>query len=248
MSRPARLTILLIALAFGCSAQSVDPRHTTAQAQAAPAAVASTNVCAGVAGCRQVTKIDVDGDGRADQVGVVSHKLDGGGSITVRVRTATNATLQTTGRHVRWFAKPWLGAAPLDGVKGAELFVGSTMGANYEQFRVITYRAGKLVTLKAPAAAPGSGGKTKLSSRWEIDGAYSFNIGVSRAVSSQGVKVTMTSLERNLSGRGHTGHRSVYRWASGGWQQVSTHKVKIASDKAAFAVGGWHVSGLRRFA
>jgi hypothetical protein len=239
MSRLARLTISVLAVGLTWISQALPSGETAARAAAV------VDVCTGAPGCQQVALVDVDGDGQADQIGVATKSLANGGSITVRVRTATGHTMQTTGRKVFWFSKPYLGAAALDGVKGAEIVVGDTMGANYEQFRVITYRNGALVTLKAPPRVWTKAGMRNATSRWGIDGSYSFNIGVFRSVSAhQGVTLTMKSLARNLSGRGHSGHVTTYRWHAGGWVEVSAKHVRNAADRTAFASGGWHVPGL----
>lgn len=241
MSIPLRLLISMLILALaGCTTSTTSPEVSV---QAAPPA---TNVCTGIAGCQRVANVDVDGDGRADQVAVASNKIASGGSITVRVRTAKHHTLQTTGRHVYWFDKPYFGAAALDGQPGAELVVGDTMGAHTQQFRVITYRKGRLVTLKAPPLAWTKKGMSQATSRWWIDGSYSFNIGVYRSVSAKHVvTLTLKSLER--AEHGHVGHTTRYRWRSGGWVKVSAATVRVRSDQKAFATGGWHVQGLRRF-
>jgi hypothetical protein len=257
MSRPARLTILLIALTLAFSAQSCTSSRSVISAESAPTtrsvtatpAAAPGTVCTGVTGCTIVARVDVDGDGQVDQIGVVGSKLADGGTLAVRVLTATHHLLQTTGRHVFWFGKPFFGAVPFDGHPGAEIFVGSTMGANNEQFRVITYRDGQLVTEKAPPMVWTRAGMDEATARWNIDGSYSFNIGVTRRVSSSGgVELTMSSAERNSSGSGHTGHVNVYRWQSGQWVNVSADEVHYRTDKAVSQLGGWHVTGLRHFA
>jgi hypothetical protein len=262
MSRPGRLATLLIAAAIACTvlAISTSNRHpmaapvpslpVTAVPAAAPAAtVKARGVCTGVKGCHVVARVDVDGDGRTDQVGVVGSKLATGGSITVRVRTATGHTLATTGRDVHWFAKPFFGAVPLDGRAGAEIVVGSTMGANYEEFRVVTYRGGKLVTLDAPPMVWTKAGMAASTPRWGIDGSYSFNSGVSRQVSDRGVvSLTLKTADRNDSGHGFTGHTSTYRWKADHWAEVSSTKVRYATDRSVQGIGGWHVTGLRGYA
>ncbi|HEX8511260.1 MAG TPA: hypothetical protein VF635_17415 [Propionibacteriaceae bacterium] len=237
----ARLVVpaLLVALAGCAQPSSSAPQQT--------AAAAATNVCTGATGCARVADVDIDGDRRADQVGVASSHLKDGGHITVRVRTASGLTMQTTGRNVHWFAKPYVAAAPLDGRAGAEIFVGDTMGAHYEQFRVVTYRGGRLVTLKAPPQVWTERGMRDATSRWGVDGSYSFNTGVYRRVSAEGVvTVALRTLQRNDSGRRHSGHETTYRWQDGAWAKVSSRKLNVA-DKAAFAVGGWHVPGVPRF-
>ena len=101
-----------------------------------------------------------------DSVGVTSRGVTGeNGKITVRVRRADGRIMQTTGDKVHWAPKPFIGAAPVDGVRGAEILVGDSVGAHYEQFRMITYRRGKLVTAPPPPKA----GISNRPSRWGID-------------------------------------------------------------------------------
>jgi hypothetical protein len=213
-----------------------------AQLSARPGAVDAT-VCTGVPHCTRVATVDVDGDHHADQVGIVPGGSRRHKTVTIRVRTATHRVLRTTSSVTGWGSSPWFGAAPVDGRAGAELVVGSTAGAHYEQFRVVTYRKGRLTTLGSPPALPGP------TSRWGVDGSFSSNIGVFRAVSTKGVvTATIRTAERNASGTGHTGRTTVYRWRSGAWREVSTRVVRYSTDRAAYAVGGWHVKGLKRFA
>jgi hypothetical protein len=238
---PVRLAVLVLALALTSCSQPAPSADTPTPT---PTVV---SVCSGVTGCRPVATVDVDGDGAPDQVGVVAQDTTSAGSITVRVRTAAGESLQTTGRDVYWFSDPFLGAVPLDGRAGAEIVVGSTMGANFQQFRVVTYRSGRLVTLPAPPAVWSSEGMKRSTSRWGVDGSYRFNVGIFRAQSTDGVTVTMKTLERNASGHGHSGHVTRYRWRSDGWVKVSATTVRSVTDQTAFASGGWHVTGLRRF-
>ena len=186
--------------------------------------------------------MDIDGDRNADQIGIVAKHATSGGTITVRVRTARR-TMQTTSSGVWWALNPWFGAAPIDGRAGAEIVVGDASGAHYEQFRVITYRQGRLVTLAAPPSLPNG------PWRWGIDGSYSSNIGISRSVSSKGVVTltTKTAARNQPSGRGHTGETAVYRWKSTKWVKVSRKTVHYASDGPAQAICGWHVKGLRLY-
>lgn len=257
---PACASALIVALT-GCAPEfsqggtvhlATTGTRAAAATAAAPAAAGATSVCASVPSCRRVATVDVDGDGRPDQVGISAHHISAHtsashGSITVRVRTATGHTLTTTSSHVIWFSKPFLGAAALDGRRGAEIVVGDTMGANYEQFRVITYRHHKLVTLDEPPLAWTGKGMADAATRWGVDGSYSFNIGIFRSVDARHVvTLTLKTFERNATGRGHTGHVTVYRWHRGAWVERSSRRLQLA-DKRAFAVGGWHVSGLRRF-
>lgn len=241
MPRLPRLLPFLAAVSLTACAPHISSVDTPVQA--AP----SATVCTGSAGCSRIADVDVDGDGRADQVGIASRNRQDGGTITVRVRTANGLNIQTTGRHVRWFGQPYFGSAQLDGEQGAEIFVGDTMGAHYEQFRVVTFRNGRLVTLQAPPMVWTKQGMRAATSRWGVDGSWAFNTGIARRVSDHHVvTVTMTSLERNESGRGHTGHVTTYRWHAGHWVHVSSRPLQT-STKMAYASGGWHVQGLRRF-
>src|SRR6478752_2662823 len=110
-----RRTLLTAAAALGAVAVTVG--------LATPASAASTTVCTGVAGCRVVASGDIDGDGRADQVGIIAENVtsEDGGTITVRVRTATNKTMQTTGGDVYWPNRAFQGIAAIDGVRGKEI-------------------------------------------------------------------------------------------------------------------------------
>ena len=123
----------------------------TAEART-PLRAAATTVCTGITGCKIVASSDIDGDKKADQIGII-YKLDttnndGRWLIAVRVKTATR-TMQTTGRDVAWFWKPLYAVAPIDGRTGNEIVIGDITGANTYWFRTVTYRDGKLVTLKA---------------------------------------------------------------------------------------------------
>jgi hypothetical protein len=210
-----------------------------------PAAQAATGgtVCTGVRGCKVMGKVDVDGDHRTDQVGIVRVGTTEKGKVTVRVRTARGRTLQTSNALNFWTpGSAWFGAAAVDGRPGAEIVVGSSAGLHTEYFRVVTYRAGRLVTLKAPPRLPGS------SSRWVMDCSYSENIGVSRRVAKGTTYITVRTALRNASGEGHHGRTTVYKWRSDRWVQISTKTVRYRSDQSAFSGCGWRVKGLHRYA
>src|SRR4051812_27058258 len=102
-----RRSLLTVAAALGSVAVTLG--------LATPASAASTTVCTGVEGCRVVASGDIDGDGRADQVGIVAKNITSSadGTITVRVRTASNKVLQTTGSDVSWPVGPFHGLAAI---------------------------------------------------------------------------------------------------------------------------------------
>lgn len=208
-------------------------------APAASSAVVST-VCGGVSGCKVVKSIDVDGDGKADQVGIIAKGLTGEkGTITVRVKRATGPIVQTTGGGVHWAENPFIGAAAVDGVKGAEILVGDQEGAHFQQFRMITYRAGHLVTENRPPKAPIS----NLASRWGIDSSFSTDIGLYRSVTGGVVTLTVKTAVLNDSGSGYTGKTIVYTW-KGGWVVKSNRTVHYANAAAKAYLGGLWIEGL----
>jgi len=201
----------------------------------------SRTVCTGVSGCRIVKTIDIDGDARADQVGIVAKALSGEkGTITVRVKTATGRLLETVAGSVHWAEAPFIGAAPVDGVKGAEILVGDQEGAHYQQFRMVTYRAGKLVTEGPP---PGAGISNR-AFRWGIDSSYSSDIGLYRTVSGASVRLTVKTAVRNATGNGYTGKILLYTWKSNTWIATSRKTVHYASNTATAYLGGLWIEGL----
>lgn len=202
---------------------------------AAPNAAAATTVCSGVTGCKVVSRADVDGDGRRDQVGIVNKSSSSGKrSSTVRVRTAKGRTMKTTTKGW-WYSNPWHGAAKIDGHPGSELVVVANTGAHVQFFRVITYRKGRLVTLKAP-------GKRQT---WRIDSSYSFNFGWYRSTSKGKIYMTSKDAVRNVYSSGHDLRIKKYQWRKGAWVRVSASRTRHASDRASMTVGGWHVPHLK---
>lgn len=214
-----------------------------------PAEAAARTVCTGVARCQVVAHTDVDGDGEADEVGMAAdlrHSDAGKGVVTVRVRTAAGETLSTTSRSISWFgadADAWFGAARIDGRRGRELVVGQRMGAHSSSYRVITYRHGELVTLRAPKA-PSLTGRADDTTTWYTDAALNFHDGYTRSRTKGVTYVKLTTAERDPSGTSHHGWTARYRWAHGGWRLLSVKRAHYASDAAVQRTAGWHVSGL----
>lgn len=200
-------------------------------------------VCSGVPDCRVVARTDVDGDGSPDQVGFVSAASSPSppsvsrSTVVVRVSTAAGDLL----RHplkVLWFPRgEFYGAAPLDGVGGAELVVGSTMGAHTMWFTSLTVRSGRLVVLPAPGA----------DQEWMIDGAFSFSAGVVRRLEDGQAVVVLREAGRRGTRPVFAGRDRTFVWADGGWQHRSTERTRVRGDAPAARIGGWHVDGLPRF-
>lgn len=200
-------------------------------------ASAAPGVCSGVKSCKVVARVDVDGDGRKDQVGLVQRtSYPQNGTITVRVRTAKGRTMKTS-HKATWYGSAWHGAAKIDGRAGRELVVGSSAGAHAKFFRVVTYRSGKLVTLKAPGGAR----------TWWIDGSYSMNAGWFRSTSKGKVYMTSKTAVRNWSSSGHDLRTTKYQWKSNRWKRVSSTRNPRATNRSAYATAGWHVPNLKKY-
>lgn len=219
------LSTLLVLPVLGCAAPG-SGRVT------APEAGPATGACAGADGCRVVTRVDVDGDDRADEVGFDVESPD---RVTVRVATTGGETLRHRLRTI-WFPEPELfGAAPIDGRPGAELVVGTTMGAHTLFFTTLAVRDGGLVRVPAPAGP-----------EWMIDGAFAFHAGVLRRVDDGRVTVVLREAARQGQSPRFAGTDRFYVWRGGGWRHLRTERTRYRTQEAAGRVGGWHVPGLPR--
>lgn len=213
---------------------------TGSGAGAATGSVGSSgSVCGGVEYCRVVSRADVDGDGRADQVGLVEY---GDEWVTtksvVRVRTARGRSMSRTIEGSWPGTTSWHGAAAIDGERGYELVLGRHMGTHAMFFAVLTYRDGQLTTLKAPGGAW----------TWYIDSSYSYNAGWYRSTSG-GLRVTAVASVRDVDSTSSRPHRQTttrYRWSGGRWVKASS-SVRWVSDSTAAKPSGWHVPYLKRF-
>jgi hypothetical protein len=204
-----------------------------ASSERAPSAEPVPGVCDGVQDCRVVAREDVDGDGRADEVGFV---VESKRRVAARVVTAAGRTA-TRDLDTMWFPRGELfGAAPIDGRPGAELVVGTTMGAHTLWFTALTLRSGQLERLPAPDG----------EDEWMVDGAYSFHAGVvRRVVDGRAVVVLRDAARKGVSAR-FSGRDRTYVWADGGWQHRSTQRTRYRTETGVARISGWHVEGLPR--
>lgn len=228
---------------------------------AAPTATAATGACTGVSGCLVVGKADVDGDGRADQIGIVNKKVDAvryagtRGSATVRVRTAKGKTLTSSTTGISWYSSnAYFDEAPIDGRKGNELIIGTKKGSllgdaaygdrrgrmNWSEFRVITYRDGRLTTLRSPAGDSSSG-----SYRWRMYGDHP-SVGFSRILSSGRTYVVRSRSDMSYATGDLYITRVTYRWTGSGWSKYRTTKAPT-SENGARTIAWWRMSGIRRY-
>lgn len=234
-----------------------------AAAGAATAAPAATSVCSGISGCRTVASADIDGDGRADQVGIVNGYIDGvegyapRGNSTIHVRTATGRTMSTRTTGVTWYStNAFFDIGSIDGRRGSEIIVGTRRGsllgdvsasgdsrrAQWTEFRVITYRDGALTTLKSPVGDSSSG-----NVRWRVyEGDYP-SVGFSRSTSGGQVYLRRTSAApKAYPSKAWTSSQTTYRWANGSWARSTTRKSTV-TEAVGRKLAWWHVAGVRSF-
>ncbi len=200
---------------------------------------AGPGVCAGVNRCRVVAHVDVDGNGTSDAVALARRGKNGGpkGFVYVRVKTASNHIAVARRELPYWYGRAWQGAARLDGRKGHDLVIGHTSGAHTQLFRALTWRAGKLVTLRAP------GGE----SDWVVDGAYRISLGFLRRAGKPAGTLTRLAAERNGDSATFTGTATDYKWSAGAWKRVRRSTNDHLSEKTAGRWGGFRVPGLSRW-
>jgi hypothetical protein len=148
---------------------------------------------------------DLDNDGVPDRIVITADRdlkiqdIQGSGHYSLRVRLSSNGEvlkrrLYTRDYvdfvHRRW--SPWFGAAVLDHVGGKEILLGSFSGASSDEFHVLAYTEGRLVSLPAPDA-----------------GGWDFNDTVDQ---SNGFRCTSSGIESRFY---YQSTRSQNRWVVG---------------------------------
>jgi len=225
--------LVLAASITGCGTTTALAGHGAATA-GGPGQRAS--VCANLASCHLVARIDVDGDGRPDQVGWRRLSKD---AVQIRVQTASGVLVgRRVDVHLWWGGGAWGGAAPVDGKRGAELLVGSEQGAHTPMYSMLTYRDGRLVVEASPSP---------LSRLWQVDAAYGDYMGWHRHFVDGRAVMTQSIVYRKVDGRSFAGTRVTYRWNADHWVRSGRSAISFPSEKAASSIGGFHVKGLGAF-
>ena len=200
-----------------------------------PGATADATISGSAHQSRVVARVDVDGDQRPDHVRyfVLSDDL-----VEITVETADGLTRSRRLNTEWWPRGHWHGAALLDGRPGQELVVGTSMGAHTPLFSVLTWRGDRLVKESAP-------GRWGL---WPVDAYYNGYFGWLRTRSSGHVHMTARSVTRD-DGVGHhwSGQAITFTWRAGRWVRSATRPLSIQGDHNASRIGGWRVSGLKRW-
>ena len=217
-----------------------DGSPATASTTTSPTTSPTTSVrdvCAGTLRCRTVDHADVDGDGRTDEVGWASRPARG--MAIIRVRTDDDELLTKRLDVSLWFDNgAWGGAAPVDGRRGAELLIGTQMGAHTPGYTMLTYRLGRLVKAPSPSA---------LGPRWYVDAAYSVDLGWWRHVDAGQVRLVEKEALRDGARRSFSGTHTTYAWRAGHWVKQRVVERHYDNPHQAARISGWHVNGLDRY-
>lgn len=207
-------------------------------------AVAGPSAGSALAPRAVVRRVDVDGDGRTDTVTLALSRTTRDTyrfALTVRPARGRIVTVPVTIGRYRTDLTPamvWTGAAPLDGVAGADLMLdlGGAVG-DFAWLHAYTWRSGRLVNLAAPGA-------TRKDISWHI-------MGPPFAVSGYTVGGPLTGARtvthHQLAGKEYAaatyrGTHTTYRWvggAAGSWQRTAVKDSGVVSAAKAQRYGGW---------
>jgi hypothetical protein len=173
--------------------------------------------------------VDVDGDGKADTVELYKVAAS---RYLLQVTTASRVSgVFFTSTFPEDWGEPtaWFGAAKVDKVTGYELMV-YLWGGDGVGFTVYTWRSGRLVTEKAPAAP--------LVKGWYL-GSQGYRFFTSHAKRY----VDVSALTANTAGTRWSGKIIRSKWKGDHWAKVSTRTVKLTTAQAA-AYQGFNGAGV----
>lgn len=191
------------------------------------------NPCEGLASCRSVATVDVNGDATKDAV-VMSQRA---GSVTVRVRTSTGTVSTVRMATTRWRGDAWQGSANLDSRKGRDLMVGRVMRGGTTLFTGLTWRGGRLVVLDAPGRG----------TYWGVSSSATTKAGWLKPRTAPAGTVVRRVATRIRTSKVYRGKAITYRHTSRGWVARSTATKRRMKATAASRWGGFSVSGLGRW-
>ena len=200
-------------------------------------------VCTGIAACRQVTSIDVDGDGRPDDVALVGETPDEG-TVGVRVRTVSGVLTASVPHSFVGPEPLWKGATDIDGVPGAELVVLQVAGVHTLFETVLTVRDQKLVVLPWPEGDEQRGPEGTDPASWIVDGAHNSGLGIT---CSPDRTVTVAQFFGSGGDVVQVRQRG-YRWHGPLWELLSDSGTQsVQRDAVSSEYFGWHCGDLAPF-
>jgi len=222
------LVSALVSAPLAAPSSAAPPGRVAQAAEVAPA-----DPCADVVDerCTEGTPADIDGDGRADRIGVVRRGENGAplGAIIIRLETAAGVYDDIRRFTVSWYGPSVRGTAELDSRPGEELVIGRTRNT----FQVITWRGGRMVSLGAP------GGR-----EWTINTGGDLQGWWRRASEPPGLLRLRQAEQIAQGGDRWLGTTTTYRHrVNRGWRLVDRATRVVDADRA-FSWVGWRVPGL----
>lgn len=200
---------------------------------------ARLGVCAGFDRCHVKARVDVDGDGDRDPVGLAIKGTYRHRVIVVRVRTERTHIVSRRFGVASWaHMSLWQGTAQLDGRPGREIVVAEEMGAHIQFYRALTWRGDGLRLLEAPGRGHS----------WMIDRAVWTEVGWKRRPDApQGLIRQRLAYRVGDTRSPFEGTILTFQWTPSGWDRLSSQKVSPLSDRRAHRWGGFRVPGLDRW-
>jgi hypothetical protein len=214
----------------------------------ARAGTSRNNPCTGVADCRIVDRTDLDGDGRADQVGLVGHPTDRGTyhvwtrADRPRLRISVNGKLLTYDiqlAETEWYGNIFGGTAPVDSRPGREIIVGYQQGAHSRFYTMLNVSRGRLTTMAGPGV--NNYGKGNYG-YWGVDSSISSNDGIT-CLQPGKIRTDDAINEDGAQGRKYETFSQQWKWTGGRWMKngpESHHHVTFSDGRVPARYAGWH--------
>lgn len=232
----ARTTAPAAAVALGLLGLVAAPTPSSAAPTTTPAA-RSADRAAAPTGPVKRSRIDIDGDGRADSTTFRKVGFNRGlHRFLLETRTATgrrarmSVTLPDEGTNLTT-DYVWVGAAGVDGVRGGEVVLDLWTVGDFPDVRVYTFRGGRFVN----APAPGS-----RRSGWMVANHGMLVAGYTFSTVRGTRQVVAHELNGVQYGGPYRGTHTTYRWGRAGWVRVATRPSGLVPDATAQR----HYSGL----
>lgn len=171
---------------------------------------------------KSIINTDIDGDSRADELRYYVYNDSSTGYSRYRLKVTTATGKVVTRKWATVESEPLEGVAELDGAAGAEVIL--VDDSDLRSWRVLTWRGGKLVTEKAPAACGFAGGGTT----W---GACDDYASIQWLFSTQGdTRIVDFRSADNPTGGPGTLYVDRSAWQAGKWVKLSSSTEPITGD------------------